>query len=86
MLIGAILAFFFDSVIFLLRLLPQASSQSAEIPTSLNMILVEALKWEYYFPVSTALTVLSLILAVHVVIFAWDTIKFFIGIARGVKI
>jgi len=69
----------------LLTVLPYSEGFSPDFNTSMLYIINEAMKWDYYIPISLGFSVLSIILGLHIVVYLWQGTIFIFSAVRGVR-
>jgi len=85
MITGALLSSLFLLLTFAINFLPASSGLPSSISTNLTWLINQALSWQYFFPVSTAFTVLGLFLGWEFILYTWKGIRWIISLFRGVK-
>jgi len=83
MITGALITFVLVFFTFLVELLPASSGLPPQIQSGLASVISSALSWEYFFPVSTALTCIFLFLAWEFIIYTWHGLRYMLHFVRG---
>jgi len=86
MIIGAIISLFVDTFVWVMSFLPNSQGLPSEIQESFDYVFGSALSLNYYFPVDTLMNAFAIWVAVSLAFLAFQGIKFFISIVRGVDL
>jgi len=83
MITGALLASLFLLLSYGVSILPDSNGLPSGISSGLATILNLAGGWNYWFPITTAFTCISIFLGWEFIIYSWHGIRYVIHFFRG---
>jgi len=83
MITSTLLTIFYSVISFFTSLLPAGQALPTQWTTAVATVWGYLNAWNYIFPVSSFLTILTLAMSFHLGIYAWHLIRYVIKLIRG---